>query len=99
MKYSVKIKGIGMEVPIKILKNKDIEILTPGSKSEWIKEKLGIEQRHICTTENVVSLGLGAAQRALELAEMFEDEIESIVDKIHELINLDKEEKKSLKGI
>ena len=50
-----------------------------------------------CTTENVVSLGLGAAQRALELAEMFEDEIESIVDKIHELINLDKEEKKIIK--
>lgn len=79
MKYSVKIKGIGMEVPVKILKNKDIEIITPGSKSEWIKEKLGIEQRHICTTENVVSLGLGAAQRALELAEMFEDEIDLIV--------------------
>ena len=79
MKYSVKIKGIGMEVPYTILKNEDIEKRTPGSKAEWIKDKLGIEQRHICTTENVVSLGFGAAQRALMMADMFEDEIDLIV--------------------
>ena len=40
MKYSVKIKGIGMEVPFKIVKNKDIERITPGSNAEWIKDKL-----------------------------------------------------------
>lgn len=79
MKYNVQIKGIGMEVPSKVVKNKDIEKITPDSKAEWIKDKLGIEQRHVCTTENVVSLGFGAAQRALRMADMFENEIDLIV--------------------
>ena len=79
MKYNVQIKGIGMEVPSKVVKNKDIEKITPDSKAEWIKDKLGIEQRHVCTTENVVSLGFGAAQRALLMADMFENEIDLIV--------------------
>lgn len=79
MKYNVQIKGIGMEVPSKVVKNKDIEKITPDSKAEWIKDKLGIEQRHVCTTENVVSLGFGAAQRALLMAGMFENEIDLIV--------------------
>lgn len=68
-----------MEVPSKVVKNKDIEKITPDSKAEWIKDKLGIEQRHVCTTENVVSLGFGAAQRALRMADMFENEIDLIV--------------------
>ena len=79
MKYNVQIKGIGMEVPSKVVNNKDIEKITPDSKAEWIKDKLGIEQRHVCTTENVVSLGFGAAQRALLMADMFENEIDLIV--------------------
>jgi len=79
MKYNVQIKGIGMETPSKIVTNKDVEKITPNSKAEWIKDKLGIEQRHICTTENVVDLGFGAAQRALLMADMFEDEIDLIV--------------------
>ncbi len=79
MKYNIQIKGLGVKTPSKIITNKDIERITPGSKAEWIKDKLGIEQRHICTTENVVTLGFGASQQALQMANMFEDEIDLIV--------------------
>lgn len=79
MKYSIQIKGLGVETPSKIVTNKDIERITPGSKAEWIKDKLGIEQRHVCTTENVVTLGSNAAQQALQMANIFEDEIDLIV--------------------
>lgn len=79
MKYNVQLKGIGMEVPSKVITNKDIEKITPGSKAEWIKDKLGIEQRHVCTAENVVTLGSNAAQQALQMANIFKDEIDLIV--------------------
>lgn len=79
MKYNIQIKGLGVKTPSKIVTNKDIERITPGSKAEWIKDKLGIEQRHVCTTENVVTLGFSASQQALQMANMFEDEIDLII--------------------
>jgi 3-oxoacyl-[acyl-carrier-protein] synthase III len=47
MKYNIQLKGIGMEVPSKVLKNKDIEKITPDSKAEWIEDKLGIPESKI----------------------------------------------------
>ena len=44
MKYNVQIKGIGMEVPSKVVKNKDIEKITPDSKAEWIKDNCDFDQ-------------------------------------------------------
>ena len=79
MKYSVKINGIGIEVPSKILKNTDIENITSGSNAKWIKDKLGIEQRYVCTSENVVTLGVNAARNALEVSGILKDEIDLIV--------------------
>ena len=60
MKYSLKINGIGSEVPSKLIKNDEIEKITPDSSADWIKDKLGIEQRYVCTSDNVVTLGVKA---------------------------------------
>ncbi len=68
-----------MEVPFRVMENKDIERITPGSKSEWIKDKLGIEQRHVSITENVVTLGFKAAQKSLKMANISKDEIDLII--------------------
>ena len=79
MKYSLKINGIGSEVPSKLIKNEEIEKITPDSSADWIKDKLGIEQRYVCTSDNVVTLGVKAARSALQVAGMLENEIDLIV--------------------
>jgi 3-oxoacyl-[acyl-carrier-protein] synthase-3 len=70
MNKNLKINGIGMAVPHKVYTNEDIQRITPNSKADWIEDKLGIKQRHVCTTENVVELGFQAAQQALTMADM-----------------------------
>lgn len=79
MNYNLKINGIGMKVPHRVYTNKDIQRITPNSKADWIEDKLGIKQRHVCTTENVVELGSSAAKEALMMADMHEDEIDLII--------------------
>jgi 3-oxoacyl-[acyl-carrier-protein] synthase III len=79
MKYNLKINGIGMEVPHSVYTNEDIQRITPNSKADWIVDKLGILQRHICTTEDVVQLGATAALEALMMADMSEEDIDLII--------------------
>lgn len=79
MKYNFKIIGIGQSVPTNVVTNQDIENITQGSKSEWIYDKLGIKERRISTTENVVSLGVNSAKEALHDAGLIPTDIDLII--------------------
>lgn len=80
MKSKLKLLGIGSSVPQKVYTNKDLESITVGSKAEWIEDKLGIQQRHVCgENEDVVSLGHMAALEALNDAELNASDIDLII--------------------
>lgn len=61
---SIAIKGTGSALPEKIVTNDDLAKLV-DTNDEWIKERTGIECRHIATGETVASLASLAAKRAL----------------------------------
>ena len=74
-----RIAGIGSCLPDKVLTNKDLEGMMDTS-DEWIQERTGIKRRHIAGDhETTSSLGLIAAQRALEMAGIEADELDLIV--------------------
>lgn len=78
MSYA-RIAGIGSCLPDKVLTNKDLEGMMDTS-DEWIRERTGIERRHIAGDhETTSSLALIAAQRALDMAGMEADELDLIV--------------------
>lgn len=79
MKYNFKILGIGQSVPSNIVTNRDIENITYGSKSEWIYDKLGIKERRVSTTEDVVSLGVNSAKEAISDAGVSPTDIDLII--------------------
>src|SRR5260221_14387408 len=73
------ILGLGMAVPEKILTNEDIGKLVDTS-DEWIVSRTGIKQRYVCGPDDCSSsLGLTAAQRALEDAEVSAEEIDLVI--------------------
>ena len=49
-----KIIGTGGYLPAKILSNKDLESIVDTS-DEWIVERTGIKQRHICEKNETTS--------------------------------------------
>jgi 3-oxoacyl-[acyl-carrier-protein] synthase-3 len=50
MDIKVKIKGTGIYAPKRVMTNVDLESMVETS-DEWIYERTGIRQRHICSTE------------------------------------------------
>jgi 3-oxoacyl-[acyl-carrier-protein] synthase-3 len=76
---SVGIKGMGYYVPERILTNEELE-KTIDTTDEWIREKIGIKERHICTPEQAASdLGIEAANRALKNAGVKAEDIDLII--------------------
>jgi len=74
-----RIAGVGSCLPEKVLTNKDLEGMMDTS-DEWIRERTGIERRHIAADgETTGSMGLEAARRAIEDAGIDADEIGLIV--------------------
>ncbi len=74
-----RIAGIGSYLPEKVLTNKDLEQMMDTS-DEWIRERTGIKRRHIAADdETTSSLGLAAAERAMEMAGIGADDIDLIV--------------------
>ncbi len=67
-----------MYVPKRILKNSEIAPFTKTS-DEWIKKRVGISQRHVCTTETAADLGLNAARLALSDANVLPSELDLII--------------------
>lgn len=78
MIYS-KITGTGAYLPEKILTNKQLEEMV-DTNDQWIRERTGIEQRHISADGELCSdLGSSAAKQALENAGVDVSEIDLIV--------------------
>lgn len=61
------IMGTGSALPRRIVTNYELEKIVDTS-DEWIKERTGIQKRHIMTGETLAELAQKAAERALESA-------------------------------
>lgn len=73
------IVGWGMSVPEKILTNHDLEAIVETS-DDWIQSRTGIKERRIAgETESTASLGLRAARKALEVADILPADIDLII--------------------
>jgi 3-oxoacyl-[acyl-carrier-protein] synthase-3 len=71
--------GCGAYLPAKVLTNSDLAQMVDTS-DEWITERTGIKSRHIAAPgEKTSDLGLIAAQRALENADVAASSIDCIV--------------------
>ncbi len=72
-------KSIGAYVPVKKLTNKDLEKMVDTS-DEWIKQRTGIEQRHIADDDQSTSdLAYEAAKIAIERSGLNYSEIDAII--------------------
>jgi 3-oxoacyl-[acyl-carrier-protein] synthase III len=73
------IVGWGMAVPDTILTNEDLEAIVETS-NDWIQSRTGIRERRIAgERESTASLGLKAARRALEIADILPTDIDLII--------------------
>lgn len=73
------IAGWGMAVPDRVLSNDDLSAIVETS-DEWIVSRTGIRERRIASDrESTATLGLKAAQRALDVADVLPVEIDLIV--------------------
>lgn len=75
---SFTILGTGMCVPEKIVTNDEMASLVDTS-DEWIRQRVGIAQRHICTTETTTDLAVGAAINALHDSGVKAEELDLIL--------------------
>jgi 3-oxoacyl-[acyl-carrier-protein] synthase-3 len=73
------ITGWGMYVPEKILTNDDISKLV-DTNDEWIRDRTGIRERHIaCETDFPSTMGVEAAIRALQVANLAPTDLDLII--------------------
>ena len=75
---SFKILGTGMYVPPKVVTNDEIAQFVDTS-DEWIQQRVGVAQRHVCTEETTVDLAAAAAERALQNAGVTPEELDLIL--------------------
>jgi len=76
---TVHITGIGGYLPERILTNADLEQLIDTTDA-WIRERTGIEQRHIIAEDQMTSdLAVAAARQALDDAGITIDDIDALV--------------------
>ena len=74
-----RIAGTGSYLPEKILTNKDLEALV-DTTDQWIRERTGIEQRHIAAADqSTVDLAEPAARAAMDAAGVSPSDIDLIV--------------------
>ncbi len=76
---SAKIVGVGSYAPPKVLTNKDLERMV-DTTGGWIIERTGIRERHIADDKTATSdIGLEAAKKALEDAQVKSEELDLII--------------------
>lgn len=75
---SFRILGTGSYVPPRAVTNDDLAQLVETS-DEWIKQRVGIDQRHVCTTETTGEMAYYAAKKALEDANVKPEELDLII--------------------
>ncbi len=73
------IVGWGMSVPDTKLTNEDLSAIV-DTNDEWITTRTGIKERRIASTsESTATLGLRAAQKALDVANLLPTEIDMVI--------------------
>ncbi len=72
--------GWGYEVPSKVITNHDLEQIVETS-DEWIRTRTGIEERRVASDpqETTATLGLAAARKALEVADVHPSKVDLII--------------------
>ncbi len=75
---NMRILGTGSSLPANVITNNDIEKLVDTS-DEWIKERTGIEKRHVSSGETVADLAYEASKKALDSAEKEAKDVELII--------------------
>jgi len=75
---SFQIVGTGMCVPERVITNDELSQLVE-TNDEWISQRVGVRERHICTTETTADLAVSAAQRALDDCGMKAEELDLIL--------------------
>ena len=79
MKIFARITGTGSYLPEKVLTNKDLESMVETS-DQWIRERTGIEKRHIAAEdENTCDLAEQAARNAIRAAGKEPGDIDLII--------------------
>ena len=77
--YHTRIRGTGSYLPKKIVTNYDLEKIMETSH-DWIAQRTGIHQRHVAHENEYTShMGIAAAQKALEAAELAPNDIDFII--------------------
>jgi 3-oxoacyl-[acyl-carrier-protein] synthase-3 len=75
----IRIVGTGSYLPEKVLTNKDLEKMVDTS-DEWIVSRTGIKERRICSDKEAASdLGIKAARRALEYANVKVKDVDLLI--------------------
>ena len=75
-----KIAGTGIYVPERVVTNDDLSRILGEDINEFVTQVLGIEERHVCATdESTADLATNAARRALEAARIDASELDLIV--------------------
>lgn len=74
------IVGWGIHVPEKVITNNDLEQIVDTS-DEWIRERTGIEERHVVVDplETTATLGVLAARKALAVADVPPNKVDLII--------------------
>jgi len=77
--FRTRVAGTGSYLPERVLTNIDLEKLVE-TNDQWIRERTGIERRHIAAPTEVTSdLALVAAKRALEAAGKTPEDLDLII--------------------
>lgn len=75
---SFDILGTGSFAPGRIVGNEELSTLVETS-DEWIMKRIGVKQRHVCTTESTLDLAVEAAKKALDDAGVNAEELDMII--------------------
>ena len=75
---SFRILGTGMSVPERIVKNDELANYVE-TNDEWIKQRVGIAERRVATTETCADMAEKAAKAALENAGVKPEELDLII--------------------
>lgn len=75
---SFKILGTGHYVPARAVTNEELSGYVETS-DEWIRQRVGIIERRVCTTETAADLAFGAAKEALDMSKTAPEELDLII--------------------
>jgi 3-oxoacyl-[acyl-carrier-protein] synthase-3 len=77
---SIRILGTGSYLPLKVLKNSDLQEMGLDTTDEWIIQRTGVRERRIAAPDTATSdLGLKASLKAFEMAGMDPKEVDLII--------------------